>query len=246
MRLPFWLTTVSALIVAGVSSSAMRASAAKVQMLCVDPANENCQPTIQDAVNHASKNAVINVVAGMYMENVSINPQTGSKAIKLTLTINGASTGSTIVDGHGVASVFTVGPKTVLTLSNMTIQNGDAGAGGGGGVSSVNATTTLKNCLVMNNEANQGGGIFIDGGALSVTSSTIKGNTTSGNSEQGGGIFFDTGSKPGKLSITNSTISGNIATQGGGLFAANPIATIGESTISGNTAPQLPSGIGGF
>ncbi len=246
MRSPFWLTTVSALIFLGVSSSATRASAAKVQMLCVDPAKVSCQPTIQDAVNLAVKNTVITVAAGTYSENVSINPQIGPKAKKLTLTLTGAGIGSTIVDGGGVASVFTVGPMTTLTLSDMTIRNGNAGTGGGGGVSSVNATNTLKNSLVTNNAANQGGGIFIDGGALTVTSSTISGNTTSGTIEQGGGIFFDTGSKAGKLSITNSTISGNTATQGAGLFAANPIATVAESTISGNTAPPLASGHGGF
>src|SRR5579864_5114601 len=103
MRSPLWLRTVRAVILFGVSLSATRAAAAKAQMLCVDPANVSCQPTIQGAVNHATKNAVITVAAGTFSENVSINPQSGSKAVKLTLTITEKVPAATVITAFLVA-----------------------------------------------------------------------------------------------------------------------------------------------
>ena len=73
-------------------------TSAAAQNLCVDPSNTpKCSATIQDAVDLAKKNAVITVVAGTFFENVVIN--TGMAPKKLSLVIQGAGVGSTIVDG---------------------------------------------------------------------------------------------------------------------------------------------------
>jgi hypothetical protein len=223
--------------------------AAKVQQLCVDPDNSSCSATIQDAVDQASGDAVITVAAGTFTGNVSINPQS-PKSKKLTLAIGGAGPGSTVVDGGDAGQVFSVGPKTTLTLSGMTIQHGKAITNGGGGVYSLNSTITIDNCLITENTAYIGGGIRISGGSLTLKNSTVSDNTTSPNpnvsvlavTDDGGGLFVDSG---GKLAIADSTITGNTADEGGGILLVGT-GTIQGSTISDNTAaPIVPAG-GGF
>lgn len=224
-------------IVFGMLAASTAVAKAAPQMLQVGP---GAFATIQDAVNAITeKSAEIMVAAGTYPENVSINPQTGSKPIKLTVTIVGAGSTLTVVDGGASGTVFTVGAKTTLTLQAMTIQNGNAAGGDGGGLFAQDATVTIADCELSGNTANTGGAIAIDDGALTVTGSTITGNTTSGSVTQGGGIFFETPHKSGKLTITDSTISANSAGQGAGIFAVNPSATLSGDTISGNTAVAL-------
>ena len=73
---------------------------------------------------------------------------------------------------------------------------------------------------------------------MTVTNSTISGNTTLG---RGGGIDADS------ATITNSTISGNFTTgngaSGGGLFAINEL-TVTNSTITGNSVKGADLGRG--
>jgi len=76
------------------------------QKLCVDPANTaKCSATIQAAVNKAKTIAVITIVAGTFDEHVVIN--SGAKPKSLTLVIQGAGAGNTIVDGSNAASSST-------------------------------------------------------------------------------------------------------------------------------------------
>jgi len=92
------------------------------------------------------------------------------------------------------------------------------------------------------------GGIYLDGNAgdsLSITGSTVNGNTAPG----WGAIYTDRA-----LTLTNSTVSGNTSTTmpAGSLneatvFVYNAAATVTGSTISGNTAPTATSfGTGGL
>jgi hypothetical protein len=76
-----------------------------------------------------------------------------------------------------------------------------------------------------------GGGIFNDaGGTLTVSNSTISGNTSQNNS--GGGI-----ANFGNLNVSYSTLTGNTAFNGGGIFnnGAAPF-TLANSIVAGNSA----------
>ncbi|MBO7726349.1 MAG: right-handed parallel beta-helix repeat-containing protein, partial [Thermoguttaceae bacterium] len=86
-------------------------------------------------------------------------------------------------------------------------------------------TLTITNSTISGNTAICGGGIYNDS-TLTITNSTISGNTAS----DAGGICND-----GTLTITNSTISENTASGGGGIENEGTL-TITNSTISGNTA----------
>ncbi|MEX0726234.1 MAG: right-handed parallel beta-helix repeat-containing protein, partial [Planctomycetaceae bacterium] len=75
-----------------------------------------------------------------------------------------------------------------------------------------------------------GGGIFNWYGTLTVTNSTIIGNSTTNTGNTGGGL-----SNYGTTTITNSTISGNAATNGGGIYNSGTV-TVANTIISGNSA----------
>jgi len=215
---------------AGVSSAA--------QNLCVNPSNTpHCYATIQDAVDHAKSNAVMTVVAGTFHENVAIN--TGASPKNLSLVIQGAGIGNTIVDGGALDSVFNVGPKATLTLSKMTIQHGERSGSQelGGGVRSLATKTTIENCLVTDNSVPDGGGggVGVEAGSLTISNSTLSDNSALGG---GGGLFFATTTSK-TATITNSTISGNTGNEGAGItVGALSKATIRNSTISGNIATE--------
>jgi hypothetical protein len=182
---------------------------------------------IQGAVNASQSGDTINAATGTYYENVAIDK---------SLTVNGAGSTRTIVDGMKDGSVFSIGtvnPNVNVALSDMTIQNGMAQFGGG-----INnaGTLTVKDCMITENTASSGdasgGGIYNNGAAM------ITGNTISGNNAHYGGGFFNEGT----ATITDCTISGNTALKGGGI-CNDGTTTITGSTISGNNADYYGGGI---
>jgi len=101
---------------------------------------------------------------------------------------------------------------------------------------------TLTNCVVSGNQAGLAGGILsYGGGVISITESTISGNTaTTGSS---GGIYAYLSN----VTLERSTLSGNIAhTNGGAARFQLGSTTIRNSTISGNTASTVGGAIDRF
>jgi hypothetical protein len=126
------------------------------------------------------------------------------------LTIIGDGQGSTTIDGNGIDRVFDVLDNASLTVSELTVTGGQTPSSG-------------------SSAERSGGGFFVRSGAnLSVSNSTITGNSAA---FVGGGI-----NNNGTANISNSTISGNSARYGGGIRNFGSTANISSSTISGNSA----------
>lgn len=164
----------------------------------------------------------------------------GDLDIRSNLTITGAGAATTIIDGNsGVTGdrVFHLLSGDV-TISGVTIQNGNPGNAVGGGIAISGGTLALVSSTVASSTAGLGGGIYIEAAStLTLTGSTVSGNvaTLSG----GGGIF-----NWGALSVTGSTISDNRAAYGGGINSqAGNALTLTNSTLSGNTAAFYGGGI---
>lgn len=88
-------------------------------------------------------------------------------------------------------------------------------------------------------DATFGGGVFrVEGGSLTIDSSTLISNATR---SYGGAIFaLDNAT----LTITNdSVITGNAAFRGGGVYSSESTTTLSESDISGNYAERTGGGI---
>ncbi|MEX0682036.1 MAG: right-handed parallel beta-helix repeat-containing protein [Dehalococcoidia bacterium] len=168
---------------------------------------------------------------------------TGDLDVTDDLTINGAGAGSTIIEAcagvpcAGVDRVFDVLTGTV-SISGVTIRNGAAAhgspfLGNGGGIQNASGSTlTLTSSTVSGNSATGGGGGIRNSGTMTLTNSTVSGNTA-GAGSIAGGIRND-----GTLTLTNSTVSGNMASTVGGV-ANNNTLTLTNSTVSGNTATNF-------
>ena len=114
--------------------------------------------------------------------------------------------------------------------------SGNQAGNTGGGLYLYNDAITITNTDVSNNTAvGRGGGIFFrDARGLTISGSTITGNSSTDNG--GGGIWLYDSDAP--ATISDSTISANSAADsGGGIAAVETVAlAVRSSTVSGNTA----------
>jgi Tol biopolymer transport system component len=103
-----------------------------------------------------------------------------------------------------------------LTVTGGTIQDNavNPGAGCGGGIFNTGELSIDGSVILRNVAASGGGGICaIGGGALSITGTTISGNTAFGGVGGGLALFFSNA-----VSIAGSAILANGAIDGGGLY----------------------------
>ena len=129
-----------------------------------------------------------------------------------------------------------------VTLNQVTISGGNVTSfgGNGGGIANYRAgTLTVTNSTISGNTAGAGAGGIANygGGTLIVLNSTVSGNTAN----HGGGIFSN---GTGTLTVQNSTISGNTATSndGGGIDNGSGTLAVQNSTIVSNTATASNGG----
>ena len=174
-----------------------------------------------------------------------------------SLTISGAGSGSTIIDGNQTDRVLQV-HDVALEIVGITVVNGktpDWTPGsviGGGGIHS-SGPLTVSHSMVSSNttgaNGGDGGGIY-SSGTLLVSHSTISDNVTGHGftGGYGGGIYGS-----GTVAITDSMVSGNTTGPGGsgayggpggGIYNAGRLS-IGNSTVSNNRTGDSQLG-GGF
>src|SRR5262249_24325993 len=176
-------------------------------------------------------------MSGLVLTNLSVPESivgTGVPPVNTTnpITVSGAG------DGGHFFSIFSVAYLATASISGITITGGNAGSGFGGAVFS-HGTLTLTNVIASNNTAAQGGAIDNNAAAsLTITNSTISGNTGLGAAI----MNIGTAAFPATTIINDSTISGNTEVNGFGTITNYPYlaggiakVTINNSTISGNT-----------
>jgi uncharacterized repeat protein (TIGR01451 family) len=179
--------------------------------------------------------------------------QNGSLDVTGPLTISGAGSGQTIIDGGSLDLILALNPFNVannksantagfaVTLSGLKLQHGK------------NASDDGTNGLA------EGGAIWFDAGyngapsgtgTLAMNDVTLDHNT--GNISGGGIVIWDGGT----ITISNSTISNNTATftptfssaYGGGIWATQPAPsgtlTLNNVTLNGNQAVAAGGGSG--
>jgi hypothetical protein len=208
-----------------------------------DPVPDGCLPgdcSLREALISASNNPgpdSITLPAGTYTLSIPGAEEgagaTGDLNVNDALTLAGAASGTTIIDGGGVDRVFFVGQSGHLNLSGVTIRGGQP-IYNGGGILNV-GTLTISDSVVRDNAADSGGGIAsgASSGHLVMNRTTIRDNS----SGAGGGLFLaDAGSE---ATITNSTISQNTATtySGGIHIQSGTDVTLTNVTITDNSSP---------
>jgi hypothetical protein len=178
----------------------------------------------------------------------TIGLTTGELMVNSSITVLGPGADNLAMNGNAKSRVFYIAPDTSVSISGLSITNGNVPFESGGGIYNNGTELILDNCTISGNRAQGGGGIYNNATAqngsvtLLITNSTMSGNSAS--SLGGGGIFNDgTGMGNGRVQIVNSTLSGNVAGNGGG---GGGISNIGElatltvelmnDTLSGNSA----------
>jgi Galactose oxidase, central domain len=192
---------------------------------------------------------------GPAMLTISRDPNSSAtfRILEVSVNANVDLSGVTLSDGHPTDSPGgAILNNGVLTLEGVRITNNSPSSTGfpiltivdaGGCDNSEGAEMTLTNCSVDGNACNGSGGGILNSGTLTVTNSTISGNTAG----HGGGI-----SSTGTLTMTNSTITGNTTITtgphgfqggyGGGLNVFGSTVLISD-TISANQAQWSGGGI---
>lgn len=142
--------------------------------------------------------------------------------------------GGVRIDADGLSGVMKIGSGRTAALRGLTITGG-GGPSGSGVTFQGDSTGFIDQCSIHGNEGGDGGGIR-NFGALTITNSTISGNTASRN--WGGGIYHYKGAPVfGFLRIRHSTITGNSADlAGGGIYTSNDTVEIEDSICADNTA----------
>jgi hypothetical protein len=199
-----------------------------------------------------------------------------------SLTLNNVIIANNIAtaDGGGIAMENTVNTHWVLTINNTIIENNHAGDAGGGIETDGSSKVFITGGAILNNTCvNQGAGIWLDaiadpnnanvldGAALSVTNTLIRGNaaldmlgggignagngtvtifgsTIAGNFSGGMGGGFGDENGQGSLSVTNSLFLDNVAfADGGGVQEGGPTTTLTRSEIDGNVSGATGGGV---
>ncbi|HUA03857.1 MAG TPA: choice-of-anchor Q domain-containing protein [Solirubrobacteraceae bacterium] len=235
------------------------AAPAAADVLTVTNSNDSGAGSLRDAIANANPNGGTTITFDPSLSGRTITLTTSPLIVTHGLTIAGLGAGSLTIDGDGRSTVFDIEANAQtdnVTISGLTITggalNGGGITGGGGILANSVDTLTLTGDTITGNETSigsaddaGGGGVFVNGGALSVTSSTISGNTvtitgTSGSDNGGGGVY----SASGVVAITGSDVSNNtlqIASTmdgdngGGGIYSAGGAILLSADTIDGNT-----------
>jgi hypothetical protein len=184
------------------------------------------------------------LVAAVTLANTTPAADTLTLASGCTYSMT-TSHGGSLLTGLDALPVITtpiemVGPATITRTAMMPFRIAE--------VSSTGKLTLTTSVALTNGSADGDGGAILNHGAVTLTNSSLSGNTATGN---GGGLAnADTPSGTGPAAtFTRSPVSGNTAMlSGGGIYNGQrgTLTTSGVSgsplVISGNTATMLRGG----
>jgi hypothetical protein len=167
---------------------------------------------------------------------------TGELGVTDNLNIVGPGSANLTVSGNDADRVFYLNAPGLVTVSGLTVADGNFGGGGGGGIFSGNGSVVLDGVVLADNQsAGSGAGIEFTGGGstLTIRNSTITGNTAA---NEGGGIAVDNAAG---LTVDSSQVSYNVADGDGGGILANSVSGSVSITNSVLTHNDADSGGGG-
>ena len=116
-------------------------------VITVTNTNDSGSGSLRQALADASNGDTINfAVTG------TIGLTSGELLVDHSITISGPGAENLAVNGNSKSRVFHIGSAQTVTISGLTITNGDA-SDNGGGIDNDHAMLTLSNCVVAANAA---------------------------------------------------------------------------------------------
>ena len=205
-----------------------------------DGSSGNPYQTIQKGIDEAAIfGDKVDVAAGTYRESLFWDVK--------SLILQGAGTGSTIVDGdldgdgsRDARCLYTRNVDDKARVTGITFQNGYAGDyAHGGGIYLESSDLTLMDSEIKDSNAYyRGGGLYLQGGAPILNDNLIQNNVASW--QTGGGLYVDQSA----ASLTSNEITTNTAhDQGGGLYLYQSAASLTDNEITDNTAGNRGGGV---
>jgi hypothetical protein len=165
----------------------------------------------------------INLGGGTYTD-VADTISTGGESL---LTITGGSAASTILKGDGSDVTLGITSTFIVTVSNLTIENGSAGDGYGDNLDADGGTVNAEDDVFTGDTDDDfDGSVAVNGGTLNLTDSTITG--VSGTAVIGLAV-----AGAGNATVTDSTVSDN-AGFGVDAYGTGAVSVV-DSTIADNT-----------
>lgn len=216
--------------------------------------NSNTDCSLREAIVISESNGtddVITLPAGTYTISSGVGDLVGDYNIDTgdLLEIRGASAATTIIDVDATGRGFDVDNGAALSLSDLTIQNGELTGEDGAGIRVRSSgtltldTVTITSNTVHDDEGGSGGGIYCGSSTLNISDSTFASNTGDGVS---GGAIYATSCD---VDISSSTFSSNSGYNGGALrlYVGNSDdVSITDTTFESNAASNVGGAIGLF
>jgi CSLREA domain-containing protein len=247
MRLPRMLAALLFTLVLAAFPAAPAQAAAIGVTTTADELNSDGDCSLREAIRAANLNAAVDACpagdgadtialpAGTYTLALIGSDEPGLSALTITdsLTITGALSTTTVIDGGALGRVIDVRSGNV-TISGLTVRNAIRG-----GIVNGNAgVLTLTRSMIADNE---GSGLY-NSGRAEISDSTFTHNQGGSSIEANGGGIFNAGT----MLLKNSAVISNTAGRGGGIMNSR-ILTISHSLISDNLAAYgtTESGYGG-
>ncbi|MEW5986604.1 MAG: choice-of-anchor Q domain-containing protein [Chloroflexota bacterium] len=169
-------------------------------------------------------------IPGPY-EDMSV---TGDLDIRARINLQGAGAEQTIIDGnHTVTNdrVLDIPLEKRVTVTGLTIRNGQAEVGGG--IRGSSGRLGISDCVLVDNRAvgngGTGGAISTIGGYVVIRHSKLTNNYASWEGGVYSGFLSD-------ITIKGSTLVGNSAGSNGGAIAGSDVVSIHTSILSDNRA----------
>jgi hypothetical protein len=199
----------------------------------------NQRGTLRYDVAHAQSGDTILITPAL--QGAPIVLTHGELLLTQDVTIEGLSNNPETISGGSTSRVFEVASGAQVSLSNLVLTDGDgvaspgdtsSYAGDGGGILNF-GTLSVSNSTISGNSATfDGGGICTFSGAVSFSNCTLTANQCQG----GGGAIEDFSPT---LTATNSSFVGNTAVYGGGIDTEHEGGTLSVTgcTFVNNQGP---------
>jgi|GEM_PF-6694257 len=196
--------------------------------------NNDGPGSLRQALAAAKASAVPNEITfapalnGQTIELLSemVVDDTGGLVIDASALVKGLT-----LDGLNATRLLNLQPGAWVRLSGLGFTRGNGNDGSGGAIANQ-GTLAMTRCSLWGNIGLDGGALHNTGnGSMELTQCTLSGNANT--SDEGGAICNASGT----MTLIHCTVSGNTSTTFGGGVTNNSKMRVGNSIISGNTAP---------
>jgi uncharacterized repeat protein (TIGR01451 family) len=206
--------------------------------ITVQNANDSGAGSLRAAVADVCAGGTVDFATGLSGQTIGLTSQL---VVDKGLTIAGNVPIS--VSGQGNTRVLRITDGVTVTITGLTVRDGNAASGNGGGIWSA-GSLRLVAVSIMHNSASgaspngRGGGVYVDSGSATLSGTKVFSNSAS---SYGGGMCAWQDSAT--LDVSEGEIRHNSAPWGGGVFVGAGRATLKGTDVVSNSATSYGGGL---